>query len=53
MWFRPGWSPLERLSFSFAGQNLLNRTHQEFADTFVNVASQVRRSAYAKVSWQF
>jgi iron complex outermembrane receptor protein len=48
------WKPWEQTSFSFVGQNLLQDHHLEFED--VNGAlqsSQIRRSAYAKVTWRF
>ena len=48
------WKPLERISFSLVGQNLLQDHHLEFED--VNGAlqsSQIKRSAYAKMAWHF
>jgi iron complex outermembrane receptor protein len=48
------WNPWEQTSFSLVGQNLLQDHHLEFED--VNGAlqsSQIRRSAYAKVTWRF
>ena len=48
------WKPLERISFSLVGQDLLHDHHLEFED--VNGAlqsSQIKRSGYAKVTWRF
>jgi iron complex outermembrane receptor protein len=48
------WKPWEQASFSLVGQNLLQDHHLEFED--VNGAlqsSQIRRSAYAKITWRF
>jgi iron complex outermembrane receptor protein len=44
----------ERLELSLVGQNLLGDHHQESNDvnTVVN-ASQVKRGAYAKITWRF
>jgi iron complex outermembrane recepter protein len=48
------WHFRERASVSFVGQNLVKNLHEEFAD-FTDSArtTQVKRSAYAKLSWQF
>ncbi len=48
------WKPLERISFSLFGQNLLQDHHLEFED--VNGAlqsSEIQRSAYAQMTWRF
>jgi iron complex outermembrane receptor protein len=48
------WRLSERLQLSVTGQNLLKDHHVEFSDQFQSVnSSQVKRSAYAKVTWQF
>ena len=48
------WRPLERLSISGVGQNLQEDHHLEYEDFFSSMQSgEVRRSAYAKVTWQF
>lgn len=48
------WALGERLSLSVAGQNLLQDHHLEFQDIFGNVqTSQIKRSAYVKLTWQF
>ncbi len=48
------WKPLERLSVSVVGQNLLRNSHPEFEDFFGSMqSSQIKRSAYAKLTWQF
>lgn len=48
------WQPLKQFSLSIVGQNLLRDHHFEFnnAEEIVN-SSQVKRSAYAKFTWQF
>jgi iron complex outermembrane receptor protein len=44
----------ERLEFSLVGQNLLRDHHLESNDQFTSVnATQVKRSAYAKIAWRF
>jgi len=48
------WRLAERLEFSIVGQNLLTDHHTEFNDQFQSVnSSQVKRSAFAKITWQF
>ena len=48
------WHFRERASVSFVGQNLSKDLHEEFADLTQSARStQVKRSVYAKLSWQF
>jgi iron complex outermembrane receptor protein len=48
------WKPLEKVSISVVGQNLLRDHHLEFEDIFGSMQSgQIKRSAYAKIVWQF
>ena len=48
------WNIRERASLSFVGQNLAKDLHEEFADFTQSARStQAKRSAYAKLSWQF
>jgi iron complex outermembrane recepter protein len=48
------WRLRERFSLSLVGQNLLKDHHVEFQDVFGSMQSgQIKRSAYAKVVWQF
>jgi iron complex outermembrane receptor protein len=48
------WRLSESVSLSVVGQNLLRDHHVEFNDAFQSVnSSQVKRSAYAKLTWQF
>lgn len=48
------WRLGEALTLSAAGQNLLKDHHSEFNDQLQSVdSSQVKRSAYAKITWQF
>jgi iron complex outermembrane recepter protein len=48
------WRVAEHLQLSVAGQNLLKDHHEEFNDFQQSVNStQVKRSVYAKFTWQF
>ena len=48
------WRPRERLSFSVAGQNLLQDHHVEFdSSSQLVLSSLIKRSVYAKVVWRF
>jgi hypothetical protein len=48
------WKLGEGFSISVVGQNLPKDHHSEFADIFGSLQSgQIKRSAYAKVTWQF
>ncbi len=48
------WRLGESVSLSVVGQNLLRDHHLEFNDAFQSVnSSQVKRSAYARMTWQF
>lgn len=48
------WSHGESLKFALVGQNLLTDHHQEFNGSLQVVNStQVKRGAYAKVTWRF
>lgn len=48
------WKPFERFSFAVEGQNLLKDHHMEFEDVNGSLQSgQIKRSAYAKLTWQF
>ncbi len=48
------WQPEERLELSVVGQNLLSDNHLEFNYYMQSVNStEVKRSAYAKITWKF
>ena len=48
------WQPREHLSFSVAGQNLLQDHHVEFNSAGQTaLSSLVKRSVYAKFVWRF
>ena len=48
------WRLMESARLSVVGQNLLRDHHAEFNDAFQSVnSSQVKRSAYARLTWQF
>jgi iron complex outermembrane receptor protein len=52
---RLGWRPAESIELSVGAQNLLHRSHAEFAASDIGIIDedQVRRSAYAKLTWRF
>jgi iron complex outermembrane receptor protein len=48
------WRFAESMEASFVGQNLLRDHHVEFNDDLATVnSSQIKRSAYAKITWRF
>jgi iron complex outermembrane receptor protein len=48
------WRLAERVELSVVGQNLLTDHHVEFNDQLQSInSSQVKRSAFAKITWQF
>jgi iron complex outermembrane receptor protein len=47
------WRLGESIEFSLTGQNLLTARHTEFVDTTVVDYTQVRRSAFARITWKF
>jgi iron complex outermembrane recepter protein len=48
------WRLAERVTLNVVGQNLLNDHHAEFNDYLQSVNSSfIKRSAYAKLTWQF
>jgi iron complex outermembrane receptor protein len=48
------WRLREHLQLSVTGQNLLKDHHTEFNDQLqINNSTQVKRSAYTKITWQF
>jgi hypothetical protein len=48
------WQPAERFSITVAGENLLKDHHLEYMgpDSLI-LPSMIKRSAYAKIAWQF
>ena len=49
-----GWRLAERVELNLVGQNLLQDHHGEFNDFLQSAnSSLVKRSAYAKITWQF
>lgn len=50
---RLGWQATEKLSLSFAAQNLLDARHKEFGNTILTPSNQVQRSVYGKITWRF
>ncbi|MBL0319318.1 MAG: TonB-dependent receptor [Alphaproteobacteria bacterium] len=47
------WKPVRGLELSVAGQNLLDNRHQEFSPDLYSKASEIGRSIYGKVVWEF
>lgn len=50
-----GWRPSEHLELALVGQNLLDDPHPEQAFVFSSsgVATEVERSVYVKLGWNF
>jgi iron complex outermembrane recepter protein len=48
------WQPSDKILLGLVGQNLVRNLHQEYAGTDLTVTpSLIRRSAYARLTWQF
>ena len=50
---RLAWHPRRRLELSLAGQNLLNKRHREFVGENIGIQTEVERSVYGQVRWNF
>ncbi len=50
---RLGWHPTDKLEVSICGQNLFDRRHQEYGDGEGIAPTEVERSIYGKIIWQF
>ncbi|MDY6987912.1 MAG: TonB-dependent receptor [Thermodesulfobacteriota bacterium] len=51
---RLSWRPQDNLELSLVGQNLLDDHHPEFVPELIETApSEVERSVYGKITWQF
>jgi len=50
---RLGWHPRPSLELSLAGQNLAQRSHDEFGPSFTALPTSVPRSFYGKVTWHY
>ncbi len=50
---RLAWQVMDRLEVSVVGQNLLDDWHQEFTEFVFNGPSEIGRSYYARLHWQF
>ena len=51
---RLAWMPTDGLEVALVGQNLIDDQHPEFEPEFLGtVATEVQRSVYAKITWQF
>jgi len=47
------WRWSERFSFSVVGQNLLKDHHLEFGNSSAATVTSIKRSGYAKLTWQY
>jgi iron complex outermembrane receptor protein len=50
---RLGWHVLPSLELSVAGQNLAQRSHDEYGPSFTALPTSVPRSFYGKVTWHY
>ena len=50
---RLAWKPIHNIELSLAGQNLNNKTHQEYVKEVFAYPQQVERSIYGKIQWSF
>lgn len=50
---RLGWRPRKKLEFSLVGQNLQGGDHTEFIGNSTGGETQVERSVYGKIRWDF
>ncbi len=50
---RLAWHPHETVELSLIGQNLFNNSHPEFAGEIILPQTEVHRSIYAQLSWNF
>ena len=47
------WCPIENLELSLVGQNLLDEKHLEFISEHFTRPTEIGRSVYAKLTWEF
>ncbi len=50
---RLGWQPTESLDMSVGMKNILDKEHIEFGSTETLSTSEIERSVYFKITWQF
>lgn len=50
---RLGWRPVERLELSLEAQNLLDSQHREFARSIGIGATEIPRSVFGRITWNF
>lgn len=54
---RIGWKPRKNLDLSLIGQNIFHRRHNEFTNEIARgnflPSGQIRRSVYARITWEF
>jgi iron complex outermembrane receptor protein len=51
---RLGWKVRENVELSVVGQNLLDDQHPEYEPEFIDtIPTEVQRSVYGQVTWQF
>ena len=47
------WKPRKDLEVMFAGQNLFNSSQLEYIAEFITPPTEIERSVYIKVTWNF
>jgi iron complex outermembrane receptor protein len=50
---RVGWKPMDGFDLSLVGQNLFDDLHPEFSGALYSKRTQIPRSVYVKLSWQY
>jgi iron complex outermembrane receptor protein len=50
---RLGWRPIEHVEVSVAGQNLVDRRHEEFGDGYFTLHGSVPRGVYGKITVRY
>ena len=50
---RLAWQPFPDLKFAIVGQNLLDNNHMEFIGESITAPTEIERSAYGQVRWEF
>lgn len=48
-----GWRITDQVRFNLVGQNLLEQVHREFGSSVSANATEIERSIYGKLTWQF
>ena len=51
--FQISWHPMKKLTISLIGQNLLEENHMEIVQEYYTYPTEIERTAYAKLSYEF